>query len=178
MKKIVTLTLLLAFTLVLGGCSSKEKPATGNLKVNAENKSYIDVYEKSLQNYIGSMTTILKTFNNAVDGLYTQDYSREQFAQAIKGNIEKSNTLVTEVEAVDVKPELFEANQNLISLVNRSHQLLLTAIDMANKSDLEIDKEYLRTEYMDIKIKQAEISNQWKILREELEAAEKEEAAK
>lgn len=170
MKKLVTLTLLLIFTLILGGCSTKEKPTTGNLKVNEENKSYIDVYEKNLQNYISSMTSILKTFNNSIDGLYTLDYSRGQFAQVIKDSIEKSNALVTDVESVDVKPELFEANQNLISLVNRSHQLLLTAIDMANKPDEDIDKEYLRTEYMDIKVKQAEISNQWKILREQLEA--------
>lgn len=41
---------------------------------------------------------------------------------------------------------------------------------MANKDD--IDKEYLRNEYMDIKVKQAEISNKWKILREDLEAAD------
>lgn len=172
MKKHIILTLFLAFTLVITGCSSKEKTAAGKLKVTEENKSYLDVYEKSLQGYIGEMTTILRTFNDAVDGLYTQEYSRDQFKTAIKGTIEKSNKLVTDVESVEVKPELFEANQNLIALVNRSHQLLLHAIDMANMEDTDMDKEYLRNEYMAIKTNQAEIANQWKILREELEIAE------
>ncbi|RHW35994.1 hypothetical protein D1B31_18065 [Neobacillus notoginsengisoli] len=172
MKKYIFLSLLLCFTLVMTGCSSKGKTASGKLKVTEENKSYLDIYEKSLQGYVLEMNAILKTFNNSVDGLYTQQYSREQFKTAIKGTIEKSNALVTEIESVDVKPELFEANQSLIAMVNRSHQLLLNAIDMANKEDTDIDKDYLRSEYMDIKIQQAEIANQWKILREELEIAE------
>lgn len=170
MKKYIFITLILSFALVMTGCSSKEKTAAGKLKVTEQNKSYLDVYEKSLQGYIGQMTSILKVYNTAVDGLYTQDYSREQFQEAIKGTIEKSSNLVSDVEAIDVKPELFDANQSLIALVNRSHQLLLHAIDMANNKDTEIDKEYLRTEYMDIKTKQAELSNQWKVLREQLEA--------
>lgn len=123
MKKYIFLTLLLVFALVITGCSSKEKTAAGKLKITAENKSYLDVYEKSLQGYIGQMTSILKIYNDAVDGLYTEDYSREQFKTAIKGTIEKSSKLVSDVEADDVKPELFEANQNLIAMVNRSHQI-------------------------------------------------------
>ncbi|MEI2356261.1 hypothetical protein [Mesobacillus zeae] len=170
MKKWIFLTLILAILLVLGGCSSKEK-STG-LKVTEENKSYLDKYEKSLQNDIKKMTSILKDYNNALDGLYTQQYSREQFAIAIKGSIEESNELVSRVESKDVESELFEANQNLIALVNRSHQLLLTAIDMANQKDTEIDKDFLRTEYMEIKTQQAVIANDWKILRGDLEAAE------
>lgn len=172
MKKrfLISLTLVLSIFL-LGACSSKEKP-TANLKVTAENKSYLEEYDKSLQSFIKEMTTILKTFNDSVDGLYTQNYSREQFASAIKGTIEQSNALVTEVENVDPDPELFEAHQNLIVLINRSHQLLLNAIDMANKTDTEIDKDYLRSEYVEIKTSQANIANQWKILRQQLEATE------
>lgn len=173
MKKWNVLILVIISVLLLGACSSKEKQAAaGNLKVTKENKSYLEVYDKSLQGFIGEMTSILKTFNDSLDGLYTQKYSREQFAIAIKDSIEKSNKLVTEVESVDVKPELFEANQNLIVLVNRSHQLLLNSIEMANQEDTEIDKEVLRNEYIDIKTNQANIANQWKILREQLEAAE------
>lgn len=170
-KLVFSLTLILS-VLVLGACSSKEKPATADLEVTEENKSYLEEYDKSLQGFIKEMTTILKTFNDSVDGLYTQTYSREQFATAIKGTIEQSNKLVTEVEAVDADPELFEAHQNLIVLINRSHQLLLNAVDMANKTDTEIDKDYLRSEYVEIKTSQANIANQWKILRQDLEAAE------
>lgn len=172
MKRYFFLALLLTFTLIITGCSSQEKQAAGKVKITEQNKSYLDLYEKSLQNYIGEMNAILKTFNDAVDGIYTEEYSRDQFKTAIKGTIENSNKLVTDIESVDVKPELFEANQNLIALVNRSHQLLLHAIDMANMEDTDMDKDYLRNEYMEIKTSQAEIANQWKILREELEAAE------
>lgn len=169
MKKWSLLILVLSSFLLLSACSSKEKQATGDLKVTKENQSYLEEYDKSLQGYIGEMTIILNNFNDSVDGLYTQKYSREQFGTSVTGNIEKSNKLIKDVESVDVKPELFEANQNLILLVNRSHQLLLKAIDMANTSDVEMDKDYLRNEYMEIKTQQATIANQWKILREELE---------
>jgi len=177
MNKWKVFIILLISIFLLGACSSKEKQAAaGNLKVTKENKSYLEVYDKSLQGFIGEMTSILQTFNNSLDGLYTEKYSREQFAIAIKDTIEKSNKLVTEVESIDVKPELFEANQNLIVLVNRSHQLLLNSIEMANQEDTEIDKETLRNEYIEIKTTQAGIANQWKILREQLEAAEQQGA--
>ena len=173
MKRWLGLILIVSI-LMLGGCSSKDKSATGKLKVTEENKTYLETYDKNLQEHIIEMTNILQTFNNSVDGLYTQQYSRDQFATSIKGTIEKSNKLVTNVESFDVKPELFEANQNLIILVNRSHQLLLNAIDMANRTDTDMDKDTLRNEYMEIKTSQATIANQWKILREQLEAAEQE----
>lgn len=161
---------------LLGACSSKEKTtsAESKIKVTEENKSYLEVYDKSLQGFINEMTSILKTFNDSLDGIYTQEYSKDQFAQAITSSIEKSNKLVTDVESVDVKPELFEAHQNLIVLINRSHQLLLDAVDMAKSEDREIEKDVLRMEFIEIKTEQAKIANQWKILREELEASEQE----
>lgn len=165
--------LVITIILTLGACSSQEKQAAGNLKVTKENQSYISEYDKSLQGFMKEMSSILREFNDSVDGLYTQKYSSDQFGTAVKDSIEKSNQLIKDVESVDVKPELFEGNQNLIVLVNRSHQLLLRAIDMANNSEqTEIDKEYLRTEYMEIKTQQATIVNQWKILRQELELQE------
>lgn len=173
-RVLLSVLLILSVTL-LGACSSKEK-ATGNLKVTSENKSYLEKYDESLQEYIKEMTSILKVFNDSVDGLYTQQISRDQFGTAITGIIERSNTLVTDVESLDTKPELFEAHQNLIMLINRSHQLLLTAVDAAKKVDTEIDKEYLRSEYVEIKTTQATLSNEWKILREDLETSEGEGA--
>ncbi|MDE3841028.1 hypothetical protein C0966_17330 (plasmid) [Bacillus methanolicus] len=173
MKKWLILLLIMTMIFMMGACSSKEKKSTfGDVKVTGENKSYLEEYDKALQGYINEMTNILKTFNNALDGIYTQKYSRSQFTTALTASIEKSNKLVTEVEAYDVKPELFEAHQNLIVLVNRSHQLLLDAIDMANQEDSEIEKDVLRNTYLEIKKEQANIANQWKILREELQAAE------
>lgn len=167
MKKLSVFLLIVLVVSLLGACGQK-KSSLG-VKVTDENKSYLSKYEKSLDNFMKDMTSILKTFNDSLDGLYTKKYSQEQFATVLANNIEKSNALVTEVEAVDVNPDIFEAHQNLILLVNRSHQLLLDAIDMANKPDEEIDKETLRSQYLDIKTEQAKIINQWKILRKELE---------
>jgi hypothetical protein len=164
-RKIVFILLMLV--LLLGGCSSKAK-TSGKVKVTEENKSYLEVYDESLQGFIMEMSDILQNFNTAVDGIYTQQYSEDQFATILKKGITDSNKLVTTVEEVDVRPELFDAHQTLILLVNRSHQLLLDSIDMVNDENRDIDKSYIRTEYIAIKQEQSRIANQWKILREEL----------
>ncbi|WP_374717706.1 hypothetical protein [Neobacillus sp.] len=167
-KRWIILMLMVVSIFMLMGCSSKEKKSAAEIKVTKENASYLEQYDKNLQGFLKEMTSILKTFNNALDGLYTKQYSKEQFSSLITGTIEKSNKLVSEVEALDVDPELFEAHQNLILLVNTSHQLLLDAVDMANNEDGEIEKEELRTKLLEIKTSQAETTNQWKILRKEL----------
>ncbi|MCM3393245.1 hypothetical protein [Cytobacillus oceanisediminis] len=171
MKKLGIATIIITSIFILMGCSSKQN-ATASLKVTEENKSYLEEYDMSLQVYFDQMTSIFKSFNNSLDGLYTEQYSREQFAKSMKDNIEISNTLVSDVESLDVEPELFENHQNLIALINRSHGLLLTAIDMANTEENEIDKNYLRTEYQEIKTNQASINNEWKILRKSLETSD------
>lgn len=172
MKKSLMLILILTLSMTtLIGCSAGNKEAAA-LKVTKENASYLEKYDKSLQGYISDMTAILKTLNDALDGIYTQKYSKEQFATVITGSIEDSNKLVNSVENLDVNPDLFEAHQNLILLVNRSHQLLLDAVDMAKTEDREIDKEQLRTTLIDIKTEQAKITNQWKILRQELSSTD------
>lgn len=170
------LILTLSITTLMGCSANKKEAAT--LKVTKENASYLEKYDKSLQGYISDMTSILKTLNDALDGIYTQRYSKEQFASVITNSIEKSNKLVTSVETLDVNPDLFEAHQNLILLVNRSHQLLLDAVDMAKTEDREIDKEQLRTTLIDIKTEQAKITNQWKILRQELSSTDNDNKVK
>lgn len=169
MKKKFTL-LLIVITICLVGCSSKSNGA--QVTITDENKSYLDEYNTSLQNYIGKMNSIMKGYNNAVDGIYTKQISEDQFAKAMKDAIKESNALITEVESIDVDPELFEANQNLILLINRSHQLLLNAIDMVNSENGTLNKDYLRSEYMEIKTQQATLANEWKILKQELEMSE------
>jgi hypothetical protein len=161
--------MLLIVVSMLGACSSKPKKDSLSVKVTDENKTYLSQYNKSLQGFIKEQTSILDTFNDAVDGLYTQKYSKEQFASILTTSIDKSSTLVKEVGSLDVSPDIFEAHQNLILLVNRSHQLLLSAIDMANSKDKDIDKDSLRSQYVDIKTEQAKIANQWKVLRIQLE---------
>ncbi|WP_231868378.1 hypothetical protein [Fictibacillus phosphorivorans] len=170
MKKWLGITLILLLSIALVACSSKEKNVTAKVKVTEENKSYLEEYDESLQGFIEEMTGILQTFNDSLDGIYTKELTREQFSSNLKESINNSNKLVTDVESVDVDPELFEAHQNLIVIINRSHQLLLNAIDMANTADTEIDKDTLRNEYMEIKTSQATIANEWKILRAQLQA--------
>lgn len=171
LKRLLILVVIVLATTVLGACSSKPKSNVPGVKVTNENKSYLEKYDNSLQEYITDMTSILKTLNDALDGIYTKRYSREQFATVISGSIEKSNKLVTKVETLDVNPDLFETHQNLILLVNRSHQLLLDAVDMANTEDREIEKDELRNSLIEIKTEQANITNQWKILRQELSSS-------
>lgn len=162
------LILLICFVSILTGCSTNSK---ANVKVTEENVDYLVKYDESLQGYITEMTDILLNYNNALDGLYTNSTSNSQFAKIMTESIGKSNELVTKVEALDIEPDLFETHQTLIALVNRSHQLLLTSVDAANKADeTTIDKDSLRQEYLAIKQEQANIANQWKILREELAA--------
>ncbi|HEO8421593.1 hypothetical protein ACEF17_10605 [Streptococcus hyovaginalis] len=168
--------LILSLVIILSGCSSSSK---ANIKVTEDNIDYLIEYDESLQTFITEMTSILTNFNNSLDGLYTHEVSNSQFATIMKETIKKSNELVSNVEALDVNPELFEAHQNLIVLVNRSHQLLLTAIESANNSSTDesntMDKDTLRQEYIEIKKEQANTANQWKILREELASAAMEE---
>lgn len=165
---------LLAFTLLLSGCSLKNKHNQANVQVTGENLSYVVEYDKNLQTYIGELSAILKIFNDSLDKVYTQEYSKSKFASVLKGTINQSNALITSIDELDVHPELFEAHQGLSSLVNRAHQLLLDSIDMANRENREIDKERLREEYVEIKNLQAELNNQWKILRSTLENNEDE----
>lgn len=169
MKKKIIVVLLLSVLFTLAACSSAQKEG---LNVTDDNKAYLEEYDKSLQTYIMDMASILKTFNDSLDGIYTKKMSKEQFSQVITKAITDSNELVASVDALEVKPELFEAHQSLILLINRSHQLLLDAVDMANDNDRNIEKEVLRNDYLDIKTEQAELANQWKILREELEGIE------
>lgn len=161
--------MLILTIFMLAACSSKPKAGVSGIKVTDQNQSYLAKYDKSLQEYMKEMTSILSTFNDALDGLYTQKYSSEQFAQILTGTIDKSNALVSKVESYDVTPNIFDSHQNVILQVNRAHQLLLDAVDMANTKGIDINKEQLRTTFLDIKTNQAKITNQWNILRDQLE---------
>lgn len=171
MKKFLLIFIAIILTSALSACSSKSKnnSTTGNVKITEENVPYIEKYEKSVQNYSKEMSEILIIFNNAVDGVYTKELSKEQFSNILTQTIDRSNELVTSVESENVEPDLFESQQQFILLVNRTHQLLLDAIDMANNPDDEIDKELLRTDYLAIKTDHATFINDLKVLGEELE---------
>lgn len=156
---------------MLGACSSKPKAGSASLGISVtdDNKSYLAKYEKQLEGFIKDQNKVLDLFNDALDGLYTQKYSRDQFASILANAIPQSSNLVQDVENLDVSPDIFDAQQNLIQLVNSSHQLLLDAIDMANNKNTDIDKETLRTQYVNIKTQQAKTANDWKVLRQQLE---------
>lgn len=168
-KKILFLTVLIFLTLSLVACSPKAKNGA-NVKVTEENVNYLSEYEQTLQEKLEELSEILGTFNNSLDAIYTREITNTDFANILKELISQSNTLVTSIDNLDIHPELFEANQSLTNLVNRSHQLLLEAVDQANKGDEnEINKDSLRKEYLEIKNEQAALTNQWKIFRQNLE---------
>lgn len=174
MKKVSLLVLYSLIILVLGACSlgNDEKKS---VEITQENKPYLEEYNDSLQDFIKEMNKILGGYNKGLDGIYTQEYSNQQFADVLKSQIKESNGLIKEVESLNVKPELFQMHQQIITLINRSHQLLLTSIDAANNPDMQIEKDPLRQEYLAIKQEQAVIANDWKVLMEQLKAQEKAE---
>lgn len=168
MKKLKILLILTLVTLLLGACSQDKKAA---VKINDKTKPFITEYDKTLRSSISDINKILLEFNQGLDSIYTKQSSNEQFAQLLVKNINDSSKLVRKVESVDIDPQLFQQHQTLIVLVNRSHQLLLNAVDQAKNED-EINKNQLREEYVSIKQEEENIANQWKILMQNLEAKE------
>ncbi|EWG08786.1 hypothetical protein [Cytobacillus firmus] len=170
MKKFAFIILCFLMIGTLSACSFG-KDDEAKVKVTEENRAYLEEYNKSLQGTIEDMNSILGVYNNGLDGIYTQEYSNEQFAKVLKEQIKESNALIKSVESLNVKPELFQVHQQLLALVNRSHQLLLNTIDEANNPDQEIAKDPFRVEFLAIKQEQAVIANDWKVLAQQLVAA-------
>ncbi|MBN8202659.1 hypothetical protein LG291_25805 (plasmid) [Cytobacillus firmus] len=168
MKKYAFIFLCFVMIGTLIACGKDDE---AKVKVTEENRAYLEEYNKSLQGTIEDMNSILGVYNNGLDGIYTQEYSNEQFAKVLKEQIKESNTLIKNVESLNVKPELFQVHQQLLALVNRSHQLLLNTIDEANNPDQEIEKDPFRVEFLAIKQEQAVIANDWKVLAQQLVAA-------
>ncbi|OUM91092.1 hypothetical protein [Parageobacillus thermoglucosidasius] len=164
MKKSFFIIIPIIAVLLLSACSSKSKE--NGLEITEDNRSYVKEFEQELQDSLSKMNENLNVFNDALDNIYKRDITEEDFATILKQLIDKSSQLIAEAESYDTKPELFEAQQNLVLLLNKSHQLLLDAIEMANNQD--IDKELLREDYLAIKEEQASLANQWKTLKEEL----------
>jgi len=170
-RKLLILLSVIAVVVTLGACGKKANSAAPK-ETGAEESSnnYITEYDERFNIKMSELTDILIAFNDALDGIYTRKTSKSQFAQILTDLIEKSNSLIKDIESWDVEPEIFETHQYFISLVNRSHQLFLDAVEMANDPDYEIDKGKLREEYLSIKNEQATIVNQWKVLKEQLNA--------
>ncbi|WP_061567814.1 hypothetical protein [Caldibacillus debilis] len=164
MKKSFFIIIPIIAVLLLSACSSKSKE--NGLEITEDNRSYVKEFEQELQDSLSKTNENLNVFNDALDNIYKRDITEEDFATILKQLIDKSSQLIAEAESYDTKPELFEAQQNLVLLLNKSHQLLLDAIEMANNQD--IDKELLREDYLAIKEEQASLANQWKTLKEEL----------
>ena len=171
-KKLIIFLSVIAVVVTLGACGKKANSATSNVKVTEENNNYLVEYEERFKLKMYELTDILIAFNDAVDGIYTEKTSKSQFAKILTNLIEKSNGLIKDIESWDIDPEIFELHQYFIALANRSHQLFLDAIEMANDPDYELDKGKLREEYLAIKDEQAELVNQWKILKEQLSTSE------
>ncbi len=163
MKKIVA---LLVLSLFLTACSSK----SNSVEVSQENTSHVQEYHTAFQEHSAGMNKALNKFNTGLDGLYTKDFSDEQFGNYVKGIVESSAKLVKSIEQQDVNPEIFEMHQKVILVTNKAHQLLLDAVDMANRSteDNPVDKQRLKDTYISIKQEQASLVNEWKLLMESL----------
>lgn len=168
MKKLKLLFLLTMVMSLLGACSSSSNK--NSVAINDQTKPFIKQYDKTFRSSINEMNDILSTFNTGLDDIYTGQATNEQFAELLTKSIDRSNNLVRKVESLDVDPQLFQQHQTLIVLVNRSHQLLLTAVDQAKNN--QIEKTSLRTEYVSIKKDQSNVANQWKLLMQNLQSSE------
>ncbi|MGE8081501.1 hypothetical protein [Peribacillus loiseleuriae] len=162
MKKIIS-TFSFILLIILSGCGGGDSDL---IKVNDKNRKYIEGYDQQVQNYINGLNSLLLEFSKAVDGVYTEDYTIVQFGMVLKKAVPKSSELVESIETYEVDPELFTTQQELILLANLQHQLLLDAIEMSNIGN--VDKPALRQKYLEIKQKQANFSNSWKNLMNEL----------
>jgi hypothetical protein len=160
MKKLLTLILLLTSVCLISACSSKEN---NKEVVTKDNQSYIQEYDAKLQEFIKQSNNLLSTFNKSLDGLYTQEYSLEQFASIMKKSIEDSNELISKIENYEVHPDIFDFHQQFIVHVNEQHQLFLDAVEMANTD--QMDKDRLRADFLEIKQNQASLVNSWKSLK-------------
>ncbi|WP_078557162.1 hypothetical protein [Bacillus alkalicellulosilyticus] len=159
MKHFGYFVFIVMLILTTAACSSTEK-AEGSSKNKGQevNQEQVD-FENSVFSLLDRSDSLLSTFNTALDGLYTEKQTPEQFAKAMKLNIESSRELVSELERLEVHHSWFEVHQNLIGHFNNKHELYLNAIEMANNNRLIKDR--LRSEFLTLKQTQAEIYNTW-----------------
>lgn len=155
--------LILSSLLILAGCSIGSKKSSAHVTTD-----HVQKYDEKLQEYMNELTAILKTYNDGLDGFYIGQDSQSQFSSIVVDEITKSNKLVNNVESLDVQPDLFETQQNLIQLVNDSHQLLLDTVELTKSQGNAIDKEGLRSRLVDIKTRQAKFINDWRVAKENL----------
>lgn len=169
MKRLFTIFCILLVFLLLTGCSSKKQASNGPIppgaKQQQQEESESDVSSEEFDNYFNSVikssNKSLAVFNDSVDGLYTGDVSTDQFKTIMKSLINDSNKLINDVEKHEIDPSFSDVRQNLVIQLNGIHQLFLDAIDMANND--EIDKDYLRTTYLENKQLQGDLVNSWLI---------------
>lgn len=161
MKKIIFF-LLFSLSLALAGCSPTAANKSGETKNESSGLSQntLDEYNVMLFNAIDTSNKMLRTFNTSLDAQYTSKESNEDFSLKMRDNIEKSTELINSLEIYEVHADLFEYHQSIISHLNNQHQMFLDGIEMAN--DDNMDKDWLRTYYLEVKSEQAVLVNQWK----------------
>src|SRR5690625_3484124 len=160
MNRITLLLTLVILSLILFGCSSQAKNDPDNELPEALTEVY-QAYDQHLQNRVVSSNTILDSFSDALDSIYTGEISENHFFKVLKSDIiVTSQEIVKESESFDVHPSLFDLNTSFINYVNVQHQLFLDAVDMENEE--KIQKEQLRKRLVEIKERQANIINTWK----------------
>ncbi|MCM3443285.1 MULTISPECIES: hypothetical protein [Metabacillus] len=165
MKRIFIILSLICVVSIIAGCSSKKEAPSSNSPFQKSSNQGVVMDEatiKEFEKYSGKFeetlkqsNDLLRTFNRSLDGLYTGDNSDKQFAEIMKKNIESSRELIATVEEYEVSSAVTKYNQSLITYLNQQHQLFLEAVDMAINED--IDKDQLRSEYLEIKTIQTEI---------------------
>ncbi|WP_066412726.1 hypothetical protein [Sutcliffiella cohnii] len=154
-KRIVVLSLLILFSLLVVGCSTKST-ADGSIQTSIE---AIEAFDVLLNNALNDSNSLLSTFNRSLDGLYTGDTSDAQFAKIMKDLVTSSQTLISEVEKTTVDPSVFVYKQNLITHLNLQHDLFLSAVESAIEESIQ--KDSLRRDYLYLKEEQSEILNAW-----------------
>ncbi|MUK90168.1 hypothetical protein GMD78_17485 [Ornithinibacillus sp. L9] len=157
-KLLIIVSIFTTLTIVTGCSSSKNEEGQYAEGISIEE---VQEYDSYLQEALQTANSLMSTYNNSLDGLYTGDTSNGQFAKVLKDNvIESSRELVKLVEPYDVNPNFFEINQSLSNLINKQHQLFLDSVDMANQD--KVNKDNLKKQVSSIKDEQAIIINNWK----------------
>lgn len=158
MRKIFFLSLtFFLLMVVLSGCLFKSKP-----KEEDSNKPILE-YKQSLESVISDSNQLLERYNQGIDKLYTEEYSPEQFSTIVREIISSSSKILNSANNFDAPTELYEFHQKTIEYLNLQHQLFLNSIEEANNADnQQINKATLRSEYLAVKKKQAELLLEWK----------------
>lgn len=150
MKKTVLFLSLVLILLI--GCSNKKADEAAA----AESAKY-EEYTVMFMNVMDQSNSLLTSYSNYLDDLYTRKSSDSEFGQTVRTLIEPSSEILTKLDEhlYSLEGELGEFHRELIALVTRQHRLFRDSVDQALQEEKRsMDKEHFHDEYLAIKQQQ------------------------